>query len=186
MFPAETIVEAQWTAERRGTHRFLTEQTMYSILTRRPEASVFPVAQRYDLGVLTFSPLNSGWLSGRANQASSHRASTRPSHYDPSTPTGQAKAAAVAKLTALADEAGLPLPQLATAFVRAHPAVTSVLIGPRTQEQLDSLLPAAEIELSGDILDRIDEIVAPGTELDPADNYDATPPAIEHAALRRR
>ncbi|WP_329001931.1 aldo/keto reductase [Kribbella sp. NBC_00709] len=186
MFPAETIVEAQWSAERHGAHRFLTEQTMYSILTRRPEASVFPVTQQHGLGVLTFSPLNSGWLSGRANPASSHRASTRPDHYDPSTPTGQAKTAAVAKLSALADEAGMTLPHLAIAFVRAHPAVTSVLIGPRTQEQLDSLLPAAEIELSGDILDRIDEIVAPGTELDPADNYAATPPAIEHAHVRRR
>jgi aryl-alcohol dehydrogenase-like predicted oxidoreductase len=186
MFPAETIVEAQWSAERRGTHRFLTEQTMYSILTRRPEASVFPVAQRYDLGVLTFSPLNSGWLSGRANPQSSHRASMRPTSHDPSSPTGRAKTAAVAKLTSLADEAGMTLPQLATAFVRAHPAVTSVLIGPRTQEQLDSLLPAAELDLSADVLDRIDEIVAPGTELDPADNYAATPPAIEQSHLRRR
>lgn len=80
----------------------------------------------------------------------------------------------------------MTLPQLAVAFVRAHPAVTSVLIGPRTQDQLDSLLPAAELDLTDDILDRIDEIVAPGTELDPADNYAATPPAIEHAHLRRR
>jgi aryl-alcohol dehydrogenase-like predicted oxidoreductase len=186
MFPAETIVEAQWAAERRSTHRFLTEQLMYSIFTRRPEASVFPVTQRHDLGVLTFSPLNGGWLSGRADLLSSHRASTRPNHYDPTTVTGAAKAAAVGKLSALADEAGMTLPQLAIAFVRAHPAVTSVLIGPRTQEQLDSLLPAAEIDLSGDLLDRIDEIVPPGTELDPADNYAATPPAIEHAHLRRR
>ncbi|MFI5698216.1 aldo/keto reductase [Kribbella sp. NPDC051586] len=186
MFPAETIVEAQWTAERRGTHRFLTEQTMYSILTRRPEASVFPVAQRHNLGVLTFSPLNSGWLSGRADPSSSHRASRRPEHYDPSSPTGRAKAAAVAKLTTLAAEVGVTLAQLAIAFDRAHPAVTSVLIGPRTQEQLDSLLPAADLDLTADVLNRIDEIVAPGTELDPADNYAATPPAVEHAHLRRR
>src|SRR4051794_12332947 len=185
MFPAELIVEAQWTAERRGTHRFLTEQTMYSIFTRRPEASVFPVAQRHDLGVLTFSPLNGGWLSGRRGLESSHRATMRPDSYDSETPTGQEKAAAAAKLGALAAEAGMTLPQLATAFVRAHPAVTSVLIGPRTQEQLDSLLPAADIELSDDLLDCIDEIVPPGTELDPADNYAATPPAIEHH-LRRR
>ncbi|GAA3565012.1 aldo/keto reductase [Kribbella ginsengisoli] len=186
MFPAETIVEAQWAAERRSTHRFLTEQLMYSIFTRRPEASVFPVTQRHDLGVLVFSPLNGGWLSGRADLTSSHRASTRPNHYDPTTVTGAAKAAAVGKLSALAAEAGMTLPQLAIAFARAHPAVTSVLIGPRTQEQLDSLLPAAEFDLSGDVLDRIDEIVPPGTELDPADNYNATPPAIEHPHLRRR
>lgn len=186
MFPAETIVEAQWAAERRSTHRFLTEQTMYSILTRRPEASIFPVTQRYDLGVLTFSPLNGGWLSGRADLTASHRARLQPGAYDPASSTAQAKTAAVGKLTALADEAGMTLPQLAIAFVRAHPAVTAALIGPRTQEQLDSLLPAAELDLSNDILDRIDEIVPPGTELDPADNYNATPPAILHAHLRRR
>jgi aryl-alcohol dehydrogenase-like predicted oxidoreductase len=186
MFAAETIVEAQWAAERRGTHRYLTEQCMYSLFTRRPEASVFPVTQRYDLGVLTFSPLNGGWLSGRANVEAGHRASLRPSSYDPESPTGRTKAAAAAKLGALAAEAGMTLPQLATAFVRAHPAVTSVLIGPRTQEQLDSLLSGAEITLSGDGLDRIDEIVPPGTELDPADNYATTPPAIEHPHLRRR
>ncbi|HWD80195.1 MAG TPA: aldo/keto reductase [Kribbella sp.] len=186
MFPAETIVEAQWTAERRGTHRYLTEQCMYSIFTRRPEAAVFPVTQRHGLGVLTFSPLNGGWLSGRTDLTASHRATMRPSSYDPSSRTGQAKAAAASKLAALAAEAGMTLPHLATAFVRAHPAVTSVIIGPRTQEQLDSLLSGAEIELPADLLDRIDEIVPPGTELDPADNYATTPPAIEHAHLRRR
>ncbi|MEU8221032.1 aldo/keto reductase [Kribbella sp. NPDC048915] len=186
MFPAETIVEAQWAAERRTTHRFLTEQCMYSIFTRRAEASVFPVTQRYNLGVLTFGPLNGGWLSGRRNHTASHRASIRPSSYDPSTPTGQAKAAAADKLAALAAEAGMTLPHLATAFVRRHAAVTAVLIGPRTQEHLDSLLSAADVVLSDDVLDRIDEIVPPGTELDPADNYAATPPAIENARLRRR
>jgi aryl-alcohol dehydrogenase-like predicted oxidoreductase len=86
----------------------------------------------------------------------------------------------------VADAAGMTLPQLAIAFVRAHPAVTFVLIGPRTHEQLDGLLSGADIELSGDILDRIDEIVPPGTDLNPADNYAAAPPAVEHASLRRR
>ena len=190
MFPAETIVEAQWIAERRGTYRFLTEQPMYSIFTRRPEAAVFPTAQRYGLGVLTFSPLNSGWLSGRADLTSSHRAKlyapVLPKAYDPSTPTGQLKAEALEKLAALAEEAGMTLPHLAIAFVRAHPAVTSVLIGPRTQEQFDGLISGVDIELSSDILDRIDEIVPPGTDLDPADNYAAAPPALENARLRRR
>jgi aryl-alcohol dehydrogenase-like predicted oxidoreductase len=186
MFPAELITEAQWVAERQGSYRFLTEQPMYSIFTRKIEAAVLPTAQRHGLGVLTFSPLNGGWLSGHADLASSHRASRRPSVYDPTTATGKLKAAALAKLSVVADAAGMTLPQLATAFVRAHPAVTSVLIGPRTRDQLDTLLSGADIELSGDILDRIDEIVPPGTELDPADNYAATPPAIEHANLRRR
>ena len=190
MFAAESIVEAQWAAQQQGSHRFLTEQPMYSIFTRRPEAAVFPTAQRHGLGVLTFSPLNSGWLSGRADLATSHRAALMtpvfPSHYDPSTPTGTLKAAALGRLTPLAEEAGLPLPHLATAFVRAHPAVTSVLIGPRTEEQLTGLLSGADVELSNDILDRIDEIVPPGTDLDPADNYAAAPPALENPRLRRR
>jgi aryl-alcohol dehydrogenase-like predicted oxidoreductase len=186
MFPAEMIVEAQWAAERRGSFRFLTEQPMYSIFTRKPEGAVLPAAQRYGLGVLTFSPLNGGWLSGRADLTAGHRASRRPSAYDSSTPGGQLKTAALARLAAVADEAGVTLPQLATGFVRAHPAITSVLIGPRTQEHLDGLLSGADIELSSDILDRIDEIVPPGTDLDPADNYAATPPALENAGLRRR
>ena len=186
MFPAEIITGAQWAAERHGCSRFLTEQPMYSIFTRKAEAAVFPTAQRYGMGVLTFSPLNGGWLSGRADPASGHRASRRPSSYDSSTSAGQLKAVAVGGLAVVADEAGMTLPQLATAFVRAHPAITSVLIGPRTQEQLDGLLTGADIELTGGILDRIDEIVPPGVDLDPADNYAATPPAIERAELRRR
>jgi aryl-alcohol dehydrogenase-like predicted oxidoreductase len=186
MFSAELIVEAQWAAERGRTHRFVTEQPMYSIFTRKAETAVLPTVQRYGLGVLTFGPLNSGWLSGRDNLASGHRAASRPSTFDPSTPAGQLKSAALGKLTALAAEAGLPLRHLATAFVLAHPAVTSVLIGPRTAEHLDGLLSGAGAELSGDVLDRIDEIVPPGTDLDPADTYVATPPALEHAALRRR
>jgi len=186
MFPAEMIVEAQWTAERQSSHRFLTEQPIYSIFTRRVEAAVLPTAQRHRMGVLTFGPLNGGWLSGHADPSSSHRASLRPSVYDPSTPAGQLKTAALAKLAVLASEAGMTLPQLATGFVCAHPAVTSVLIGPRTTEQLDGLLSGAGLELTGDILDRIDEIVPPGTDLNPADNYAATPPALENAQLRRR
>jgi aryl-alcohol dehydrogenase-like predicted oxidoreductase len=186
MFPAELIVEAQWSAERRASHRFLTEQTIYSIFTRRVEAAVLPTAQRHGLGVLTFSPLNGGWLSGHADPTSSHRASIRPSGYDASIPAVALKAAALAELGPIADEAGMTLPQLATAFVRAHPAVTSVLIGPRTQDQLDGLLSGTDLQLTGDILDRIDEIVPPGTDLNPADNYAATPPALENAQLRRR
>ncbi|MBB4683695.1 aldo/keto reductase [Amycolatopsis jiangsuensis] len=190
MVPPELIVEAQWAAHEQRSHRFLTEQTMYSIFTRRPEAAVFPTVQRHGMGVLAFSPLNSGWLSGKADLVRSHRAGLMapvlPTHYDPSTPTGAAKTAALAELTVLAGEAGLTLPQLATAFVRAHPAVTTVLLGPRTPDQLDSLLTGTGTTLPGDVLDRIDEIVPPGTDLDPADTYAATPPALEDATLRRR
>ncbi|NJP26181.1 aldo/keto reductase [Microbispora sp. SCL1-1] len=186
MFPAELVVEAQWAAQRTGSHRFLTEQSMYSVFTRRPEGAVFPTAQRHGLGVLAFSPLNGGWLSGRADLTTGHRASSRPSHYDPTTPTGKLKTAALAELAALADEAGLTLPQLAIAFARSHPAVTSVLIGPRTADQLDGLLPGADVDLTDDILDRIDAIVPPGVDLNPEDNYAATPPALQDARLRRR
>jgi aryl-alcohol dehydrogenase-like predicted oxidoreductase len=186
MFPAELVVEAQWAAQRQGSHRFLTEQPMYSIFTRKPERDVFPTAQRHGLGLLTFSPLNSGWLSGHADLGSSHRASLQPGRYDPSTPGGAAKVAALAELDILAKEAGLTLPRLATAFVLAHPAVTSVLIGPRTQQQLDGLLSGVDVGLSDEVLDRIDEIVPPGVDLNPEDNYAATPPPIEQARLRRR
>jgi aryl-alcohol dehydrogenase-like predicted oxidoreductase len=174
-FPAELIVEAQWIADKRGHHRFRTEQPRYSILTRTIEAAVLPAAQGYGLGVLTYGPLSSGWLSGRADPTSGHRAATAARSFDLALPANQAKAAAVQQLTHLAAEAGLPLPHLATAFVRSHPAVTSVLIGPRTPEHLQDLLAGADVELSDDILDRIDDIVPPGTEINPADNYLSLP-----------
>jgi aryl-alcohol dehydrogenase-like predicted oxidoreductase len=186
-FPAELIVEAQWIADKRGHHRFRTEQPRYSILTRTIEATVLPTAQRYGMGVLTYGPLSSGWLSGRADPTKGHRAAgVNARSFDLTVPANQAKLEAVHQLTELADEAGVPLTHLATAFVRSHPAVTSVLIGPRKPEHLDDLLAGADVELSEDVLDRIDEIVPPGTELNPADNYLAVPPAIEDKRLRRR
>jgi aryl-alcohol dehydrogenase-like predicted oxidoreductase len=186
-FAPEEIVEAQWTAERRGHHRFRTEQPQYSILTRGIENRVLPTAQRYGMGVLTYGPLNSGWLSGRADPTASHRnAGLGARVFDLEKPGVQAKAAAVEQLSKLADEAGLPLAHLAVAFVRAHPAVTSVLIGPRRPDQLDDLLAGAEVRLSDDVLDRIDEIVPPGVDLNTADVYlDPTPP-IQNKRLRRR
>jgi aryl-alcohol dehydrogenase-like predicted oxidoreductase len=186
MFPAELVTEAQWAAERHATYRFRTEQRMYSVFTRQAEAAVFPTVQRHGLGVLTFSPLNGGWLAGRADVTTGHRASAQPARYDPTTPTGRLKAEAAARLTEIARDLGVTLPQLAVAFARSHPAVTSVLIGPRTADQLDGLLPAADIDLTGDVLDRIDEIVPPGADLEPADNYASTPPALSNSALRRR
>ncbi|ARF59665.1 aldo/keto reductase [Streptomyces gilvosporeus] len=183
-FPAELIVEAQWTAERRGHVRFRTEQPPYSILARGVENAVLPTAQRYGMGVLTWGPLSAGWLSGRDLSASS-RAGLETSKFDLSVPENARKAEAVAALAELAAEAGLTLPHLATAFVRAHPAVTSVIIGPRTLDQLDSLLDGADVTLGADVLDRIDAIVPPGTDLNRADSY-YVPPAVADAALRRR
>ncbi len=185
-FPADYIVEAQWAAARGGRHRFLSEQPRYSILNRSLEAAVLPATERYGMGVLTYGPLGSGWLSGRANLGAGHRVASAPQAFDLAIPGNQAKADAVEKLAALAAEAGMSLPHLATAFPLAHRAVTSVLIGPRTPGQLRDSLAGADIVLGDDILDRVDEIVAPGTDVNPADNYNAEPPALRDKALRRR
>ena len=185
-FPAEAIVDAQWAAERGGHHRFVTEQPLYSILTRSVEAHVSPTTEKYGMGVLSYSPLNAGWLSGRASSQGQHRSASRPSMFDLTIRANQAKAVAVAALSEVADEAGLALPHLALGFVLAHPAITSVLIGPRTMDHLTSLIAGADVALSTEILNRIDEIVAPGTDVNPNDNYDAVPPSLGDARLRRR
>jgi aryl-alcohol dehydrogenase-like predicted oxidoreductase len=185
-FPVERIVEAQWVAEKRGHHRFRTEQPRYSIFSRGIEAAVLPTAQRYGMGVLTYAPLSSGWLSGRADPTQGSRTARAPQAFDLSVPANRVKLDAVDALTKLAADAGMPLTHLATAFVRSHPAVTAVLIGPRTPSQLSDLLAAADVELTDDILDRIDEIVAPGTEINSDDNMFVTPPAIADKHLRRR
>jgi aryl-alcohol dehydrogenase-like predicted oxidoreductase len=186
LFPAGQIVEAQWVAERRGHHRFRTEQPPYSILMRGIEAEMLPAAQRYGMGVLTYGPLNSGWLSGRADPTSGARAKLSASMFDLTIPGNQAKLAAVEQLSELAKQAGLPLPHLSTAFVRSHPGVTSVIIGPRRPEQLADLLAGADVELGEDVLDRIDEIVPPGINVNPGDILYYTPPALADKRLRRR
>jgi aryl-alcohol dehydrogenase-like predicted oxidoreductase len=186
MFPADLVVEAQWVAQRRSHHRFRTEQPRYSILTRTIEGTVLPAAQRHGMGVLSYGPLSSGWLSGRADPTRGHRTKTAPQAFDLNIPANRAKLEAVGALSELAAEAGLPLTHLATAFVRSHPAVTSVIIGPRTPEQLDNLLAGSDVVLSNDVLDRIDEIVPPGSELNPDDNYLASSPALADPRLRRR
>ena len=185
-FPSELIVEAQWAAEHGGHQPFRTEQPRYSILTRTIEAAVLPTAQRYGMGVLTYGPLSSGWLSGRADPTRGHRASGAGAKaFDLSVPANQAKLAAVEQLTKLAADAGLPLAHLASAFVLAHPVVTSVLTGPRTMDHLQAALAGADVRLSQDVLDKIDEIVAPGAEVNPDDNY-ITIPALADKNLRRR
>jgi aryl-alcohol dehydrogenase-like predicted oxidoreductase len=185
-FPADRIVESHWIAERRGHERFRTEQPRYSILSRTVEGAVLPAAQRYGMGVLSYGPLSAGWLSGRADVTSGHRAAAAPGSFDLAVPGNQAKLEATRQLTDLAADAGLPLTHLATAFVRAHPAITSVIIGPRTPEQLDDLLAGADVVLSDDVLDRIDEIVPPGVDLNPGDVRFATPPELLDPRLRRR
>ncbi|MEV4812631.1 aldo/keto reductase [Micromonospora avicenniae] len=188
-FPAEEIVEAQYVSERRALGRFRTEQPPYSLLARGIEADVLPVCQRYGMGVLTWSPLASGFLSGRYREGrpadlSSGRATLTPARFDPAIPGNAAKYRAVEELVALAGELGCTLPQLAVAFPATHPAVTSVLIGPRTMAQLDGLLAGAELALDDAALDRIDEIVTPGTDLYTADGA-WRPPALDPARRRR-
>src|SRR5277367_2359624 len=189
-FPAHQIVEAQWTAERRGRERFVCEQPPYSMLIRRIEADVLPVCQQYRVGVIPWSPLAGGWLSGRYGQGGdspgdSRRAQMLPSRYDMSIPGNQAKLEAAQALGELAEEAGISLIEMALAFVTSHRAVTAAIIGPRTMEQLESQLPALERTLSADVLDRIDEIVAPGTNVNQADTgWD--PPWLTDSSLRRR
>ncbi|HYB22878.1 MAG TPA: aldo/keto reductase, partial [Solirubrobacteraceae bacterium] len=162
-FPAHMIVQAQWSAERRGRERFVCEQPPYSMLIRRVEADVLPVCQTYGMGVIPWSPLAGGWLSGRYRKGGdspgeSRRAQMIPSRYDMSIPANQAKLDAAQALGELADDAGMSLIEMALAFVTNHPAVTAAIIGPRTLEQLESQLPALERTLGADVLDRIDEI----------------------------
>ncbi len=187
-FPADDIVEAQWVAERRGRERFVTEQPPYSILVRGAEAAVLPRCEQFGMGVLSWSPLAGGWLSGAfgaGRENTSRRSAMLPDRYDMSQPGNQQKLQAVDALIALAEGAGLSLIELALGFVLEHPAVTSPIIGPRTMDHLESQLPALELRLDADVLDRIDEIVAPGTDLQATD-IGWTPPAVADASRRRR
>jgi aryl-alcohol dehydrogenase-like predicted oxidoreductase len=171
-FSAGEIVEAQWAARERRLERFRTEQPPYSILVRGIELDVLPTASRHGMGILTYSPLAGGWLSGRWSAEATPTSPARQrlvARFDMSLPENQRKLEATERLGALADEAGLSLIELAIAFVVNHPAVTSAIIGPRTMEQLDSQLPAADSTLDAALLDRIDEIVHPGVNLNPAD-----------------
>jgi aryl-alcohol dehydrogenase-like predicted oxidoreductase len=187
-FPASQIVEAQWVAERRARERFVCEQPPYSLLHRGVEADVLPTCLRYGMGVIPWSPLAGGWLSGRwrkgGDDLTSRRSAMLPRRYDLSLPGNQRKLEAADALAGLADEVGMSLIEIALAVVIRHPAVTAAIIGPRTMEHLESQLPAAEVELSDELLDRIDEIVAPGVNVNPTEQgWDN--PALEPAARRR-
>jgi aryl-alcohol dehydrogenase-like predicted oxidoreductase len=181
--PASDIVAAQWAAERRGLERFRTEQPTYSILNRSIEAEVLPVAQRYGMGALVWSPLAKGMLTGRVRKGQPtdlRRAAIFTSFSD------ERRLDAVEQIIPLTEQAGLPMTHLAMAFAIAHPGVTSALIGPRTMEQLDDLLASADVTLTDDILDRIDEIVPPGTDVGTPDQSAYLPPALRRPDLRRR
>lgn len=187
-FPAHRIVQAQWAARELRLSRYVTEQPSYSVLQRGVEAHVLPVTQEYGLGVLVWSPLASGWLSGavrKGRDVTTHRSTVMPERFDPSLRANQDRFDAVEELAGVADEAGLTMIQLALGFVTAHPGVTGALIGPRTMDHLRSQLAAADTVLPADVLDAIDKIVAPGVDLAAHEKHDA-PPALLDASLRRR
>ncbi len=189
-FPAEQIVEAQWVAERRGHERFRSEQPPYSIFARGAEAAVLPTCARYGMGVITWSPLAGGWLTGKWRRDSdinmnAGRAQRIPRRFDPSLPGNARKLELVEELIKVAADAGTSLTHLAIAFVVAHPAVTSAIIGPRTMDQLQDLLAGAEVALDDETLDRIDAIVPPGVTLNDAD-AGWQPPALTDPRQRRR
>jgi aryl-alcohol dehydrogenase-like predicted oxidoreductase len=187
-YPAAQIVKAQWVARERRLQRFVCEQPPYSILVRGIEADVLPTCLEHGIGMIPWSPLAGGWLSGRwrkgAEDLTSRRSAMIPQRYDLSIPANQAKLDAAEELAQLAEEAGISLIHLALAFVIRHPAVTAAIIGPRTVEQLESQLGAADVQLDDALLDRIDEIVPPGTTLNPTD-AGWTNPALAAPARRR-
>ncbi len=180
--PASEIVEAQWAAERRGLERFHTEQPVYSLLNRGIESEVLPVAQRYGLGTLVWGPLGQGLLTGRVRKGQHNdlRRAALVRHL-----SDERRLDVVEQLIPVAEQAGMPLIHLAMAFTIAHPGVTSALLGARTEEQLDGLLTGVDVALSDDILDRIDEIVPPGTDVGTLDQA-YLPPALLNPSLRRR
>jgi aryl-alcohol dehydrogenase-like predicted oxidoreductase len=192
-FPADLIVEAHWAAERARLVRPRVEQPPYSILARGVERDVLPVCRRLGMGVVVWGPLNSGWLTGKYRGGGpppgsrAERWQTRSGRgWDPSRPAVERKQHAVAALTDLAAELGCPLAHLAMAFSHEHPAVSATLVGPRTLDQLDDLLAGADLRLTGDVLDRIDEIVPPGTNVDGEADAGWAPPWLGDPALRRR
>jgi len=183
-FPASEIVEAQWVAERRGLARFRTEQPPYSILDRSIERDMLPACQRYGMGVMVWSPLSKGMLTGKYRKGQPMPDSPRAKYFAKQF-SDERSLDAVEQLIALARDAGLPITHLAMAFVMAHPGVTSAILGPRTMQHLDDLLAGADVRLEDDVLDRIDGIVPPGIDVGLNEaNY--MPPALTRPALRRR
>ncbi len=207
-FPPSEIVEAHVVADRHGHVPFRCNQPPYSIFVRGIEREVLDVCRRYGMGVITWSPLNSAWLTGRIRRgveiARSPRADIpmnrprdaaerafgqpRPTFaaaFDESNPATARKLDLVEELVVIAEDAGLSMVELAVGFVLAHPAVTSAIIGPRTREQLVSQLPAVDVRLDAPVLDRIDALVAPGTDLVQGEGG-YLPPALTDAVARRR
>ena len=176
-YPPAELVEAQWVARERQLERFVCEQPPYSILVREIERAMLPAAQNHQMGVIVWSPLAGGWLSGKFRKGKpvekTGRARRIPARFDEKLPGNQRKYEVIEELVGLADKEGISLVELAVAWTLEHPAVTSAIIGPRNLDQLNGQLNAPGIALSPETLDAIDEFVPPGVTLNPADNgYD--------------
>ncbi|MBJ7383278.1 MAG: aldo/keto reductase [Mycolicibacterium sp.] len=182
MLPASNIVEAHWIAERHGLRRLRTEQSPYSLLNRGIEREVLPVAQQYGMGVLAWGPLGQGMLTGRVRRG--HDTDVFRAQFN-SVFGDERRLGAVEQLLGLAAEVGLPITHLAMAFAVSHPGITSALLGARTMGHLDDLLLGVEVILTDDVLDRIDEIVPPGTDVGELDQA-YVPPGVSKTQLRRR
>jgi aryl-alcohol dehydrogenase-like predicted oxidoreductase len=187
-FPAEHLVTAQWVAQKRGRERFVTEQPPYSLFARSVEASVLPACRDLGLGVLAWSPLNGGWLTGKYRRGEEppgdSRAARHPDHFDYGHPVRERKLDLAEALAGIAGQAGITLTELAIAFVLEHPAVTAAIVGPRTPRQLADQLPAADIVLDNAVLDAIDALIPPGFNVHPTETG-WVPPALR-ADQRRR
>jgi aryl-alcohol dehydrogenase-like predicted oxidoreductase len=193
MFPADRIVESHWVAEKRGLLRFRSEQPWYSLFARDIERFVLPACQRYGMGVITWSPLDGGWLTGRYLKVEDLGERSRVvmaarmrgrGQFDPEADIIKQKLELANALNGIAKEAGIPFTHLSMAFVLEHPAVTSAIIGPRTYEQLEDLLACADVRLDTAVLDRIDKLVPPGTSINGIDG-NARPAGMSKSARRR-
>lgn len=187
-FPANKLVEVQWACERNALTKPCSEQPPYSILARGIEAEVLPTCLEYDMGAVVWGPLNGGWLTGKYSGDSppaDSRAARNNEHFDFGGSHHEQKLDLVARLEEVAASAGSSLQGLAIGFVLSHPAVSSAIVGPRTLEQLTQLLEVADFRPGEDVLDRVDAIVAPGRNVNPADNGYLNPNLAE-PALRRR
>lgn len=173
-YPAAEIVEAQWAAARRGLERFVCEQPPYSILVREIERAMLPAAAKYGMGVIVWSPLAGGWLSGKYRRGEpipkEGRAARIPERFDPEREGNKQKYDVIEALVPLAEKEGVSLVELALAWTLEHPAVTCAIVGPRTMEQLEGQLKVPGVKLSAETLDAIDEIVPPGVTLNRPDN----------------
>jgi aryl-alcohol dehydrogenase-like predicted oxidoreductase len=184
MFSADRIVEAQWVSERSQITKPLCEQLLYSIFSRDIEVYSLPTCQRYGLGVITFSALDGGWLTGRYLRTEDFSKPGRVSNpwaggeFDPEAEKIQRKLHLLRQLNETANQAGYTLAHMALAFTRTHPAISSTIIGPRTQSQLDDALTCADLELSANVLDRIDEIVEPGSSINGL-HFSAIPASLD-------